>query len=36
MEKFYDERRMWKKKMIEYQVERESCKDAREEDNLIL
>ena len=29
MEKFYDERRMWKKKMIEYQVERESCKDAK-------
>ena len=38
MEKFYDERKMWKKKMIEYQVERESCKDTkrrRELDTLI-
>ena len=38
MEKFYDERKMWKKKMIEYQVERESCKDIkrrRELDTLI-
>ena len=29
MEKFYDERKAWKKKMIEYQVEREACKDAK-------
>ena len=38
MEKFYDERKAWKKKMIEYQIERESCKDAkrrRELDTLI-
>ena len=38
MEKFYDERKAWKKKMIDYQIERESCKDAkrrRELDTLI-
>ena len=38
MEKFYDERKAWKKKMIEYQIERESCKDRkrrRELDTLI-
>ena len=38
MEKFYDERKAWKKKMIEYQIERESCKDTkrrRELDTLI-
>nr|BAR37019.1 DNA polymerase [uncultured Mediterranean phage uvMED] len=27
MEQFYDERKLWKKKMIEYQIESESCKD---------
>ena len=27
MEQFYDERKFWKKKMIEYQIESESCKD---------
>tara|TARA_A100001011_G_scaffold35883_1_gene34195 strand:- start:8354 stop:10867 length:2514 start_codon:yes stop_codon:yes gene_type:complete len=38
MEKFYDERRMWKKRMIVYQKERETCKDVkrrRELDTLI-
>jgi len=38
MEKFYDERKQWKRKMIEYQIERESCKDRkrlRELDTLI-
>ena len=38
MEQFYDERKLWKKKMIEYQIERESCKDLprkRELDTLI-
>lgn len=38
METFYDERKLWKKKMIEYQIERESCKDLprkRELDTLI-
>tara|TARA_B110000503_G_scaffold111407_1_gene166852 strand:- start:1284 stop:2996 length:1713 start_codon:yes stop_codon:yes gene_type:complete len=38
METFYDERKLWKKKMIEYQIEKESCKDAkrkRELDTLI-
>ena len=38
MEKFYDERKAWKKKMIDYQIERESCKDRkrrRELDTLI-
>ena len=27
MEKFYEERKEWKKKMIQYQIENESCKD---------
>ncbi len=38
MEKFYDERKAWKKKMIEYQKEREVCTDRkrkRELDTLI-
>jgi DNA polymerase elongation subunit (family B) len=38
METFYDERKMWKKKMIEYQIEKESCKELkrkRELDTLI-
>ena len=39
MEKFYDEReRIWKKKMIAYQIEREDCKELkrkRELDTLI-
>ena len=38
MEQFYDERKLWKKKMIEYQIERESCKELprkRELDTLI-
>jgi len=38
METFYDERREWKKKMIEYQKEQEKCKDVkrkRELDTLI-
>ena len=38
MEKFYDERSMWKKRMIEYQKERETCTDVkrkRELDTLI-
>jgi DNA polymerase elongation subunit (family B) len=38
METFYEERKAWKKKMIEYQIEKESCKDAkrkRELDTLI-
>lgn len=28
MEKFYDERKLWKKRMIQYQIENESCRDA--------
>jgi len=38
MEKFYDERREWKRKMIEFQKEREKCTDTkrkRELDTLI-
>ena len=38
MEKFYDERKMWKNKMISYQKEREVCKEIkrkRELDTLI-
>jgi DNA polymerase elongation subunit (family B) len=38
MEKFYDERKMWKKRMIEYQKEKETCTDVkrkRELDTLI-
>jgi len=38
MEKFYEERKEWKKKMIAYQQERETCKDTkrrRELDTLI-
>ena len=34
MEKFYDERKAWKKKMIEYQIERESCKDRKRRNEL--
>ena len=38
METFYEERKLWKKKMIEYQIEKESCDDPkrnRELDTLI-
>ena len=38
MEKFYDERKEWKGKMIQYQIEKESCDDVkrkRELDTLI-
>ena len=38
MQTFYEERKEWKTKMIEYQIEKESCKDAkrkRELDTLI-
>ena len=38
METFYEERKEWKKKMIQYQIEKESCKDKvrqRELDTLI-
>tara|TARA_Y100000289_G_scaffold63066_1_gene73122 strand:+ start:19 stop:1338 length:1320 start_codon:yes stop_codon:yes gene_type:complete len=34
MEKFYDERKEWKKKMIEYQKEREDCKDTKRRKEL--
>ena len=34
MEKFYDERKLWKKKMIEYQIERENCKDPKRKREL--
>ena len=34
MEKFYDERKEWKKKMIEYQKEREDCTDAKRKKEL--
>ena len=34
MEKFYDERKMWKKRMIEYQKEREVCKDTKRRKEL--
>ena len=38
MQTFYEERKVWKKKMIEYQIEKESCDDPkrnRELDTLI-
>ena len=34
MEKFYDERKEWKGKMIQYQIERESCKDPKRKREL--
>ena len=34
MEKFYDERKEWKGKMIQYQIERESCKDTKRKKEL--
>jgi DNA polymerase elongation subunit (family B) len=34
METFYDERKMWKKKMIEYQIEKESCKEPKRKKEL--
>lgn len=34
MEKFYDERKMWKKKMIEFQKEKESCTDIKRKKEL--
>ena len=34
MEKFYDERKEWKKKMIEYQKEREDCTDTKRRKEL--
>jgi len=34
METFYDERKLWKKKMIEYQIEKESCKDPKRKREL--
>jgi len=34
MEKFYDERKMWKKKMIEFQKEKESCTDIKRKREL--
>lgn len=34
MEKFYDERKMWKKKMIKFQKEKESCTDIKRKKEL--
>ena len=34
MEKFYDERKAWKKQMIQYQIEREDCKDRKRRNEL--
>ena len=36
MEKFYDERKMWKKRMIEYQKERKVCNDTKRKRELDL
>ena len=34
MEKFYDERKEWKGKMIQYQIENEKCKDPKRKQEL--